>query len=153
MNTQHQIFSSASAEQTEQIAASIGSKLRGGEIIELISDLGGGKTTFTRGLASGAGSTDVVSSPTFTVSKVYKAPTFEIHHFDFYRLPDAGLIAHEVEDLLGDPSVVVVVEWGGAVGHILPDKRVNIEITRTGDDSRSLNIDYPEELSYLVEGL
>lgn len=153
MNIKQLVLSSAGADQTEQIAASIGGKLRGGEIIELISDLGGGKTTFTRGLARGANSTDVVSSPTFTVSKVYAAPSFEIHHFDFYRLPDAGLIAHEVEDLLGDTTIVLVVEWGGAVSHVLPGNRVNITITRTGDDIRSLAIDYPDDLSYLVEGL
>lgn len=147
------VLSSDSAEKTEQIAASIGARLRGGEILELISDLGGGKTTFTRGLAKGAGSNDVVASPTFTISKVYAAPTIEIHHFDFYRLPDAGLIAHEVEDLLGDPQVVLVVEWGGAVGHVLPAEKVNIEISRTGDDTRSLKVSYPDELSYLLEDL
>lgn len=151
MNKKQLILASDSAQQTESIAASIGSKLRGGEIIELISDLGGGKTTFTRGLARGAGSADVVSSPTFTVSKVYAAPTLEIHHFDFYRLPNAGLIAHEVEDLIGDPNIVLVAEWGGAVGHVLPGERMNITVTRTGDDSRQLVIDYPEKLSYLVE--
>lgn len=144
---------SDSAEQTEHIANAIGSKLRGGEIIELNSDLGGGKTTFTRGLASGAGSTDVVSSPTFTVSKIYAAPLFKIQHFDFYRLPDAGLIAHEIEDLLEDPAFVLVIEWGGSINHVLPGDRVNIAITRTGDDSRRLLVEYPESLSYLVENL
>lgn len=147
------MFSSDNAKQTETIASLIGSKLRGGEIIELVSDLGGGKTTFTRGLAAGAGSKDVVSSPTFTISRVYTTPRFAVHHFDFYRLPDAGLIAHEVEDLLGDEAVVLVVEWGGAVARVLPKNRVKIEITRTGDDSRSLTFEYPEEMSYLVEDI
>lgn len=153
MTTKQLALSSDSAEMTEQIAASIGARLRGGEVLELISDLGGGKTTFTRGLAKGAGSHDVVASPTFTISKVYATPTVEIHHFDFYRLPDAGLITHEVEDLLGDPQVVLVVEWGGAVQHVLPAKKVNIEILRTGDDSRSLKLSYPDELSYLLEDI
>lgn len=153
MNKKQLVLSSDSASRTEDLAAVIGGRLKGGEIIELISDLGGGKTTFTRGLARGAGSKDIVSSPTFTVSKVYAAPSFEIHHFDFYRLPDAGLIAHEVEDLLGDPMVVLVVEWGGAIGHVLPGNRINITVSRTGDDGRNLIVEYPEELSYLVEGL
>ena len=71
MKTQELKLSSNNAEQTELIAVAIGKRLRGGEMIELVSDLGGGKTTFTRGLARGAGSSDVVSSPTFTISKVY----------------------------------------------------------------------------------
>lgn len=143
----------ASAEEAETIGHAIGARLRGGEVIELISDLGGGKTTFTRGLARGAGSQDVVASPTFTVSKVYETANFEIHHFDFYRLPDAGLIAHELEDVLGDPAVVVVVEWAGIVQHVLPDGKVTIEISKTGDTSRDYIVTCPDHLGYLVEGI
>jgi tRNA threonylcarbamoyladenosine biosynthesis protein TsaE len=153
MNTTQLKLNSKDSKQTEQIAVSIGARLRGGESIELVSDLGGGKTTFTRGLARGAGSNDVVSSPTFTISKVYNAPDFQIHHFDFYRLPNAGLASHEVEDLLGDSRVVLVVEWGGVVDHVLPEERITIDIKRTGDDSRELLITYPDELSYLMEDL
>lgn len=153
MQLQTCVLISQSSEQTEKIAATIGSRLRGGESFELVSDLGGGKTTFTRGLAQGAGSGDVVSSPTFTVSKVYKAPKFEIHHFDFYRLPDAGLATHEVEDLLDDPAVVLVVEWGGVVEHVLPESRIQIHIERTADDGRQLTMRYPSEMSYALEGV
>src|SRR5690606_22283628 len=53
-----------SSNETERLAEQLGKKLRGGEVIELISDLGGGKTTFTRGLAKGVGSSDRVASPT-----------------------------------------------------------------------------------------
>lgn len=146
-------LTSRDSEQTEQIAATVGARLRGGESIELVSDLGGGKTTFTRGLARGAGSTDVVSSPTFTISKVYNTPDFQIHHFDFYRLPSAGLASHEVEDLLGDPKAVLIVEWGGVVDHVLPEGRITIEIKRTADDGRELLISYPNDLGYLLEEL
>lgn len=142
-----------SPEVTERIAASIGGALRGGEVIELISDLGGGKTTFTRGLARGAGSDDVVSSPTFTISKAYDTQVFTIYHFDFYRLPEAGLIAHELEDLLGDPNAVVVVEWGGVVGHVLPEDRVTIRLTKTGDDTRQMAVSCPGNLDYLMQGI
>lgn len=144
---------SKDAEQTENIAHLIGAHLRGGEVIELVSDLGGGKTTFARGLAAGAGSQDVVASPTFTVSKVYTTPQFEIHHFDFYRLGDAGLIAHEVHDLLGDSTVVLVVEWGGAVQHVLPEDKLVITITKSGETARELILSYPDSLEYLVGDL
>ena len=153
MKTQELKLSSNNAEQTELIAVAIGKRLRGGEMIELVSDLGGGKTTFTRGLARGAGSSDVVSSPTFTISKVYKASEFDIHHFDFYRLPNAGLASHEVEDLLGDSKIVLVVEWAGVVDHVLPENRVTITLTRSGDDGRNLEISCPDNLKYLIEDL
>lgn len=144
---------STSAAQTEQIAATIGSQLRGGEVIELVSDLGGGKTTFTRGLVHGAGSSDRVASPTFTVSRVYEGPKFAVHHFDMYRLAEAGMVGHEFEDLLGDTQVVIVAEWANVLDNVLPADRLRVTITRTGDETRQLEFEYPRQLNYVVRGL
>jgi tRNA threonylcarbamoyladenosine biosynthesis protein TsaE len=142
---------STSSTDTEQIAEQIGKHLKGGEVIELASDLGGGKTTFVRGLARGAGSEDRVASPTFTISKVYKTPAVEIQHFDFYRLQDAGLTANELHDVVGDQAVVVVVEWGGLVRQVLPEERLSIHIHRTADDNRTLTLTCPDSLQYLLQ--
>ena len=142
---------SDASEDTEQLAEKIGKSLRGGETVELVSDLGGGKTTFVRGLARGAGSTDKVGSPTFTISKVYDAPSFQIHHFDFYRLPEPGIVADELAELLHDSKVVIVVEWGDSVQHVLPDERLTISLQQTPEGKRQLDFSVPEELSYLVE--
>lgn len=138
-------------EETDDLGRKLGKALRGGEVIELISDLGGGKTTFTRGLVAGAGSKDHVSSPTFTISNVYASPQFTITHFDFYRLGEAGLIEHELEDVLGEPDQVIIVEWSDVVAHVLPKNRLTVHITSGGDDDRDFNLDYPEKLQYLVE--
>jgi tRNA threonylcarbamoyladenosine biosynthesis protein TsaE len=45
-----------SVEETIKLGLDIGSKLRGGEVFELVSDLGGGKTTLVRGMVEGFGS-------------------------------------------------------------------------------------------------
>lgn len=135
------------------LAAKIGNNLRGGEVIELTSDLGGGKTTFTRGLVQGTGSKDVVSSPTFTISKLYNAPKFAIYHFDFYRLTEPGLIEHELNDVLNDDSIVTVLEWGSNVKSILPKKRIKINLKQTGEQSRELTIEYPQSLEYAVRNI
>lgn len=148
-----QILLTDNAPATEALAEKIGGRLKGGECIELISDLGGGKTTFTRGLAHGAGSTDNVASPTFTVSRVYHGPNFDIHHFDFYRLQEAGLAAHELHELLDDPKVVIVVEWGGLVEQVLPADRLTIRITSRSETERRFELQYPENLAYLVNNL
>jgi tRNA threonylcarbamoyl adenosine modification protein YjeE len=140
------------AAATEQLGEDIGRLLKGGEVIELRSDLGGGKTTFVRGLARGAGSTDHVASPTFTLSKVYKTPKFDIHHFDFYRLNEPGLMEHELHDLLGDPGIVTIIEWGGIVQHVLPERRLTIEISQTDDDGRDFYMECDPTLEYLLEG-
>jgi tRNA threonylcarbamoyladenosine biosynthesis protein TsaE len=142
-----------SAAETEMLAERLGKNLKGGEVIELVSDLGGGKTTFVRGLAKGFGSEDKVASPTFTVSKVYKAGHRELHHFDFYRLADAGILAHELQDLIGDPEIVLVIEWGKIAHHVLPASRLTLRLKRRGDNDRELIFDAPEELAYLLEGV
>lgn len=141
------------SETTEKIGAQLGSRLKGGEVIELVSDLGGGKTTFVRGLAKGAGSNSHVSSPTFTISNIYKTKNLTIHHFDFYRLHEAGLIEHELTDALHDPKAVVVVEWSDVIKHVLPDERLTVNLRHAGDETRKLEFTCPDSLQYLVETL
>ena len=141
---------STSSDETERVAESIGSRLRGGEVIELVSDLGGGKTTFTRGLARGTGSREIVASPTFTISKVYGAPSFDIHHFDFYRLPDPGIMSNELAEIAGDAHAVTVIEWADVVRHVLPGNRLNVRITQMPSGERELVFAASPGLSYLL---
>lgn len=135
--------------ETEDLAYKIGSKLRGGEVIELISDLGGGKTTFVRGLAKGAGSPSHVSSPTFTISKLYKARHFQIMHFDLYRLQEVGLIEHELVDNMNEETVIVI-EWGDSISHILPENRLRVSLSIVGEGVRRIKLESPELLNYLL---
>lgn len=119
-------------------------------MIELISDLGGGKTTFVRGMAQGMGSTDKVASPSFTISREYKAGDLTLYHFDFYRLQDPGIVANELAEVVGDPKVVVAVEWADIVEDVLPTDKLTIRIQNTGETSREFTLNCPEKLSYLL---
>lgn len=141
----------SSAAQTEKLAEQIGNKLKGGEVIELKSDLGGGKTTFVRGLARGFGSKDKVASPTFTINKQYMAGDKLLAHYDFYRLPEAGLMRHELEEVIDDTHAVIVVEWGDVVADVLPTNRLSVQISSTGEEERKLTLTYPPEIEYLIE--
>ncbi len=116
-----------------------------------MSDVGGGKTTFVRGLAKGMGSNDKVASPTFTISREYRAGDLTMYHFDFYRLPQAGIMAEELAEVVGDRQAVVVVEWAGIVENVLPAERLTIQITPTGETERVFNFSFPDKLAYLVE--
>ena len=142
-----------SAEQTEEVGSRIGACLRGGEVILLSSDLGGGKTALVRGIARGIGSVDHVSSPTFTISKVYKAPKLTMYHFDFYRLHEPGIISHELAEALQDDTAVVAIEWGDIVSSIVPENNLTIVIKRTGDSTRDIQLMATAKLTYLVESL
>jgi len=140
---------STSLENTARLAAALGSRLRGGEVVELVSDVGGGKTTFVRGLAKGMGSSDKVASPSFTLSREYRAGELTMFHFDFYRLNDPGIVANELAEVVGDPQAVVVVEWADIVEDVLPDERLTIHISSIDDTEREFRFSCPESLRYL----
>jgi tRNA threonylcarbamoyladenosine biosynthesis protein TsaE len=148
-----QILSTNSAE-TERLGRLLGRNLKGGEVIELRSDLGGGKTTFVRGLAAGAGSKINVTSPTFTLSRIYKAKKFDIHHFDFYRLDDPGILADQLAESVNSQAVVVV-EWADIVKDVLPDGYITIEFKPTANDpeERQISISYPETSREIITAM
>ncbi len=132
------------------LAGEIGRKVRGGEVIELVSDLGGGKTAFVRGLAGGMGSRDKVSSPSFTLGNQYKAGRLTLYHFDFYRLKDPGIMEVELAEVLADPLAVIAVEWGGIVEGVLPPERLSVHIKALAENRRELTFNYPAALAYLI---
>lgn len=133
----------------------LGSKLVGGEVIELASDLGGGKTTFVQGLARGLGSPDIVSSPTFTLKKIYTAyrpeavQEIRIYHYDFYRLSDPGILRDELAEAIEDKKAITVVEWSDIVQDVLPPDRISIKFdpTRNDPDERLITISYPSSFA------
>jgi tRNA threonylcarbamoyladenosine biosynthesis protein TsaE len=142
---------SISSNETELLGEKIGQRLKGGETIELVSDLGGGKTTFVRGLAKGLGSVDKVASPSFTIKREYYTNDLSLHHFDFHRLHEPGEMLHDLAEVVHQPSNVVVVEWADKVQGVLPAKRLTIVIKPTGETTRQFNFSYPKELAYLLE--
>lgn len=113
-------------------------KLQLPAVIELIGDVGAGKTTFTRGLASGLGVKEAITSPSFTLSKRYAFPGGELIHYDFYRLDDPGIMRDELAESLSEPNSVVVVEWGGGVADLLPTNKYHLETKLNADGSRTI---------------
>ena len=126
--------------------------MRGGELIELISDLGGGKTTLVRGIARGFGSTDKVASPTFTVSKEYQSGKKRIVHYDFYRLNDPGILQFELAESLEDPAAVSIIEWADIVHDVLPQDVLRITIASGAHESeRTITLNAGTKHKHVVE--
>ena len=124
-----------------QIASRVGAKLKGGEVIQLVGDLGAGKTAFVKGLAKGMGSEDEVASPTFTISRIYDcANDIQLCHYDFYRLDDPGIMASEIEDLARDPKSVIAIEWSDIVKDVLPEDSIIVTFAATSEESRKIAI-------------
>lgn len=110
-------------------------------VIELIGDVGAGKTTFTRGLAEGLGIKDPITSPSFTISKSYALPQGgHLIHYDFYRLGDVGLMANNLKEAINDDNIVVI-EWGKSIERILPKSKTTISIKLQDDGSREIVIE------------
>jgi tRNA threonylcarbamoyladenosine biosynthesis protein TsaE len=136
------------------IGRRMGERFRGGEVIELIGDVGAGKTTLVKGIGQGLTVEDDVQSPSFTISRVYQARNgLELHHYDFYRLQDAGVMQYELAESIGEPKAITVVEWADTVQDVLPGERCVISIRYTPDgNGRELELKLPESLKYL-EGI
>jgi len=136
-----------------RLGEAVGKKLKGGEVIELISDLGGGKTAFVKGLANGAGSKERTASPTFTISRIYRGDKTNIHHYDFYRLSEPGIVKQELQESLADDKASVAIEWAQTVKNILPQDRLRVAIKTTGQNSRQFAFFAGASHARLVEDL
>lgn len=133
--------------QTQKIAKDLAGKLKGGEVIALYGDLGSGKTVFVQGLAQGLGIKRRILSPTFVFMRSYplainnKRLTF--HHLDLYR--GQSLTDFQVLGLseIFSPDSIIVLEWAEKIKNQLPQNRIDVEIKRVNDTTRSINIKGP----------
>ena len=113
-------------------------KIKAPKVIELVGDVGAGKTTFVRGLAEGLGVKEPITSPSFTISKEYAFNDGILIHYDFYRLEDPGLMMGDLEEAMMDEKAIIVVEWADSVENILPADRDRIEIKYLDDGGREI---------------
>ena len=134
--------------QTEAIGAALGKILKPGTVIAYRGDLGAGKTAFTRGLARGLGSTELVTSPTYTIVNEYLGGRMPLFHFDMYRLASSDdLWDIGWEDYL-DRNGVCAVEWSENVADAMEEPIV-ITIEKLGEDSRRITIEGGDSLADL----
>lgn len=141
-------------EQTSLLGSKVGQLCRGGETIELVSDLGGGKTVFVQGLAAGLGYEGDVASPTFVISRDYQLPKgLTLHHFDLYRIHDGDMAARELAEFIADPKAITAVEWATNVSEVLPKERIVVTIKQSSEESREVTITTSPSYDYIIEGL
>lgn len=143
------IIEVASEQETKALAEKLGKLLKGGEVFQLVGDVGAGKTTFVKGLAKGLAVSDEVQSPSFTISRVYEARDgLELVHYDFYRLTDPGIMANEVNEAVHDPATITVIEWADIVEGVLPEGHFTITFEAPSETGRRITV--PDTLGVLV---
>ena len=127
--------------EMKDFGAKLGALLVGGEIIELVGDVGAGKTTLTKGIAKGLGVDEDVQSPSFTISRVYDGRDgLTLAHYDFYRLQDAGVMADELHETVHTPTAVTIIEWADIVSGVLPAERLSIHISPLSEEARKVEL-------------
>ena len=141
-------FLTNSPVETEKIGAALGKILKPGTVIAYRGDLGAGKTAFTRGLARGLGSSEMVTSPTYTIVNEYLGGRMPLFHFDMYRLASSDdLWDIGWEDYL-DRNGVCAVEWSENVEDALEDPII-ITIEKLGEESRRICLEGGKDLADL----
>lgn len=130
-------------DETIALAHAVGRRLRTGDLLVLTGDLGAGKTHFAKGIATGLGVTEPVTSPTFALHQQYQGHEV-LHHLDVYRLEDlAETLDLDLPELL--ESGVSVIEWGDSITDVLPIDRLTIRLEMTEvDDERTLSFEVGE---------
>jgi len=143
------ILESDSERATFELGERLARALASGDVVLLEGELGAGKTSLVRGLASGLGIDHrEISSPTFTIVHEHEFPGGTLYHIDAYRLSGVEELETIAWDaIVDDPQGIVVCEWpqriAAAVGdgtirmllrHVGPQQR-DIEVRSSGDDA------------------
>lgn len=130
----------SSADEMLDLGVELSKELSSSDVIILTGDLGAGKTIFAKGIGHGLGH-QVVTSPTFVISRIYKGePNFI--HVDAYRLLGSGqnsFIDLDFESYL--TSSIFVIEWGKEFVDSLTDQYLEIRIS-PGQDESSRVVEY-----------
>ncbi|WP_051237808.1 tRNA (adenosine(37)-N6)-threonylcarbamoyltransferase complex ATPase subunit type 1 TsaE [Lacticigenium naphthae] len=140
--------------ETKEIAYHLSLYLKAGDVILLEGDLGMGKTTFTKGLASGLGITRIIKSPTYTIIREYLGGRLPLYHMDVYRIDEEGAEELGLEEYF-DGDGVSVIEWASLIESELPEKYISIRFEKFNMDTnmRVLSIEgNTEELEDRLSG-
>lgn len=142
-------------QDTFELGKKIGLLSKPSDIFCLTGDLGTGKTHITKGIASGLGVTDNITSPTFNIVNEYHSGRLILYHFDVYRVndPDEIYAIGFDEYIFGDG--VSVIEWANYIEELIPNEYVHIHLEKLpelSDNHRKITIKYfGDKYSYLKE--
>jgi tRNA threonylcarbamoyl adenosine modification protein YjeE len=121
----------ADAEDTARAGEALAALVRGGDAIALVGELGAGKTTLVAGLARALGA-GPASSPTFALVHEYRGGRLVVWHVDLYRIErEAELVELGLDDAIGDPRGVCLVEWADRFA-VMPPDHLRLELAHAG---------------------
>lgn len=144
-------ITSNSPQETIEFGISLGSQLKGGEVVAICGPLGSGKTHLIKGIAAGAGATDhkIVNSPTFVIVNEYSGK-LDIYHIDAYRLDSVSEFEMLGFDDFCYPQSVVLIEWADKVESALRNlDYIRIELEHADESKRTIHVkNTPQYINY-----
>ena len=111
--------------------------LKGGDVVVLEGTLGGGKTTFVKGILRGLNYKKRVLSPSFTLLRQYKLKNLAVYHLDLYRLEFGDIFDLGIDDFLYSAKIITLIEWGNKMKSEI-DKYIKIEFIFSGENIRQI---------------
>ena len=133
------LLKTGSRRETVALGRQLGRLLRGGDVVALSGDLGSGKTTMVKGIATGLGvkSESEVKSPTYVLMHQYRGDC-PVYHLDLFRLDSSAEVENIGWDDLLSGEGVILIEWAAKISGYLPKDYLEIEIKSAGETSREL---------------
>ncbi len=132
-------YESNSELETEKLGVELAKYIQGGDILAFVGQLGSGKTTLIKAIASKLGANKrEMASPSFAIVHDYGGSP-PIYHIDLYRVEQG-----EIEQLglweIFDDGNICFVEWADKFPEIIPSGALEVEIVRIGDKQRIITI-------------
>lgn len=123
------------AEATAALARAMAPRLRAGDMLALVGDLGAGKSHFARALIAcrltAQDRAEEIPSPSYTLVQTYDLGEVELWHADLYRLASVDEAAElGLEDAFG--TAICLVEWAERLGGALPSRRLTLALDFAG---------------------
>jgi len=121
--------------------------LKAEDVVVLEGALGGGKTTFIKGVLAGLGYKKRVLSPSFTLLRQYDLNKLSIYHLDLYRLELSDMFDLGIDDFLYFERTITLIEWGNKIKERL-DKYIKIKFVFSGENIRNIKFSvkgYPDK--------
>ena len=135
-----------SLKEMEDFAFDFSRKLKEGQVINLIGDMGSGKTTFVSYICKYFGISNT-SSPTFAIVNIYDGKkdeeVFSIYHLDLYRFEEPDEILDiDFETYFYPENAITFLEWADKAEGYLPDDMIEVNIEKIDENTRDISVKF-----------